>query len=60
MIGKHAKTVKMKQRGMISTPPSLFQVKESKLKRMEELREKFEADKKRQLAMKQERKFKPM
>ena len=35
-------------------------MKESKLQRMEELKEKFEADKKRQLAMKQERKFKPL
>lgn len=35
------------------------QIKKRKLERLSELREKFEADKKRQLAMKQQRKFKP-
>ena len=36
------------------------QAKESKLRRLSDLKEKFEADKKRQLQMKQERKFKPI
>jgi ribosomal RNA-processing protein 7 len=36
-----------------------YQVKESKLARMDELKEKFEEDKKRQLVMKQDRKFRP-
>lgn len=36
-----------------------FQVKESKLRRLEELREKFREDKRKQNAMKVQRKFKP-
>ena len=35
------------------------QMKEKKLQRMDELREKFEKDKQRQLQMKMERKFRP-
>lgn len=37
-----------------------FQMKESKLQKMEELKQKFEVDKKRQAQMKQDRKFKPV
>nr|ACO12722.1 Gastric cancer antigen Zg14 homolog [Lepeophtheirus salmonis] len=36
-----------------------FQVKESKIKKLEELRAKFEVDKKKQITMKGERRFKP-
>nr|ACO11268.1 Gastric cancer antigen Zg14 homolog [Caligus rogercresseyi] len=36
-----------------------FQVKESKIKKLEELRTKFEADKQKQILLKGERKFKP-
>ena len=37
-----------------------FQIRESKKQKIVELREKFEADKKKIERMKQERKFKPM
>ena len=37
-----------------------FQVKESKLQKLDDLRSKFEQDKKRQTQMKMDRKFKPM
>jgi len=36
-----------------------FQMKEEKIKRIDDLRSKFEADKEKQLKMKQDRKFKP-
>jgi ribosomal RNA-processing protein 7 len=36
-----------------------FQMKEEKLKRIDDLKSKFEADKQKQLKMKQDRKFKP-
>ena len=36
-----------------------YQVKEGKLRKLDELKAKFEVDKKKQLEMKQERKFRP-